>query len=339
MPEASFNHQNPTGLDIRQAEDSDVGGIIDLAVAALGWDKSPQTEAFFRWKHYENPAGHSPIWIATKQKTVVGLRAFLNWRFTTSDESVTRAVRAVDTATHPDFQGRGIFSRLTAGAIETLDASGIDFIFNTPNEKSRPGYLRMGWQVVGSVPVSMRPRNVSSFVRMSQSRTAANKWSLPNDDFDSAATILDSAAAKALVRSLRPSGINLATPGITTDRTHDFLVWRYGFKPLGYRALVAPEGIDHGFIIFRTRKRGHAIEAVIAEVLVPDSDRTRIGKLLIDILRKSKSDYLIAAGPRQPGLVSIPRLGPVLTWRAINTASSQPPLKDWHLSMGDIELF
>ena len=30
-------------------------------------------------------------------------------------------------------------------------------MFNTPNDQSRPGYLKMGWQVVGRVPIGVRP--------------------------------------------------------------------------------------------------------------------------------------------------------------------------------------
>ena len=31
------------------------------------------------------------------------------------------------------------------------------FVFNTPNDQSRPGYLRMGWRDVGRVPAAFRP--------------------------------------------------------------------------------------------------------------------------------------------------------------------------------------
>ena len=76
-----------------------------------------------------------------------------------------RAVRAVDTATDPDYQGRGLFTRLTLQAIDELRAEGVDFVFNTPNDQSRPGYLKMGWQVVGTLPTHVRPtrwRNVAA---------------------------------------------------------------------------------------------------------------------------------------------------------------------------------
>ena len=84
----------------------------------------------------------------------IGLRAFMRWRFDATGQDV-RAVRAVDTATHPDHQGRGIFSRLTSEAIDLLRGD-TDLIFNTPNEKSLPGYLKLGWRIVGRAPVLLR---------------------------------------------------------------------------------------------------------------------------------------------------------------------------------------
>ena len=57
-----------------------------------------------------------------------------------------RCVRAVDTATHPDFQRRGIFRLLTRPGSKWRAEQGLDLIFNSPNEKSGAGYLTMGWQ-------------------------------------------------------------------------------------------------------------------------------------------------------------------------------------------------
>ncbi len=37
------------------------------------------------------------------------------------------------------------------GAVDELTTDGVDAIVNTPNDKSRPGYLEMGWPEVGRV--------------------------------------------------------------------------------------------------------------------------------------------------------------------------------------------
>ena len=95
------------------------------------------------------------MWVATDGDKIVGLRAFMRWEFVRGGE-VLHAVRAVDTATHPDYQGKGLFTAMTMHGLDVIKDDGIDFVFNTPNDKSRPGYLKMGWQEVGKLPVAIR---------------------------------------------------------------------------------------------------------------------------------------------------------------------------------------
>ena len=129
--------------------------------------------------------------VAEADGRVVGLRAFMRWEFVAGRRRF-RAVRAVDTATHPDHQGRGIFSRLTLEALDGL-RSEADFIFNTPNEKSLPGYLKMGWQVVGRVPIRIRVRRPIRFATRARSwRTAdASGAAVPPTSAPHALELLD----------------------------------------------------------------------------------------------------------------------------------------------------
>jgi hypothetical protein len=75
---------------------------------------------FFRWKHLENPFGPSLMLVAEDDGRVIGLRAFLRWRFQAGGGTL-QAVRAVDTATHPGYQGLGVFTRLTRAALAALE--------------------------------------------------------------------------------------------------------------------------------------------------------------------------------------------------------------------------
>ena len=88
-------------------------------------------------------------------------RTFLRWEFARSDDTRLRAVRAVDTATDPEFQGRGIFTRLTLHGVSELQEEGVAIIFNTPNAKSLPGYLKMGWKVIGRPRVCVMPTRIA----------------------------------------------------------------------------------------------------------------------------------------------------------------------------------
>ncbi|HEY8545437.1 MAG TPA: GNAT family N-acetyltransferase [Acidimicrobiales bacterium] len=325
--------------EVRAATPDDDPAVLRLLQASMGWVPDEQYAQFFAWKHRESPFGTSPAWVALDGDEIVGFRTFLRWRFLHNGRSV-EAVRAVDTATHPDHQGKGIFSLLTRHALDELGDLGIDFVFNTPNERSRPGYLKMGWQVVHKLPVAARPRSALALVRLARARTPADKWSAPTNGGVAALDAL--ADEEGLARLLDRTGAagTDGAPGLRTQRTPEYLRWRYGFPPLRYRAVVAPGGLADGLVIFRVRRRGAATEAALCEVLVPDDDAGTIRHLLSEVLRCSQADHAVLLGAARPalGFLPVPGQGPTLVWRAVRRADAVPPA-DWHLTLGDIELF
>lgn len=315
-------------MDIRRATDADLPGILELLTSSLGWVPDDQYAAFFRWKHQENPFGRSPTWLAVEDDQIVGLRAWMRWRFRRAGR-VWDAVRAVDTATHPDHQGRGIFRTLTTSSLEELTAEGVAHVFNTPNERSRPGYLKMGWHQVGKLPVGVRFRSPLSASKAFRARVPADKWSLPSDAGESAADVLaDTAHVQDLLAELPDDRIR-------TDLDVDVLRWRYGFEPLHYRGIRE----DDGFALFRLRRRGPVIEGVIGHVVA--RDRQAEARLLRQVARACRADQVlqITARPHlRAGFLPLPGGGPILTWREL-TQRDMPTLDAWDLTMGDIELF
>ena len=57
------------------------------------------------------PFGESKILIAEQDSKIIGIRAFMYWNWVNCEEEVI-AVRAVDTATDPMHQGKGILANL-----------------------------------------------------------------------------------------------------------------------------------------------------------------------------------------------------------------------------------
>lgn len=315
----------PRELSVRRATEDDIPAAITVAARALGWDTADPNEAFFRWKHLDNPAGRSPMWLAMDGDDIAGFRTMLRWRFRSPDGSID-AVRAVDTATHPDHQRRGIFRLLTTTAVDELTADGVGFVFNTPNDNSRPGYLRMGWRELGRLPTRFRPAGIAALPRLARARTAAQKWSEACAAGDPVAAVVDELVDRAKATP--------APTALVTDRHADHLLWRYGFEPLHYRAIRT----DEAAAVVRIRRRGPAREAVIAEVFSPDVASTR--RLLRHVRRTVPADHLLTlADPPHPApwMPTLPRLGPRLTVRDL--ADAGPALDRFRFSLGDIELF
>lgn len=322
-------------LVLRRATEDDRPAVIELCRASLGWRPEDPNERFFAWKHDDNPFGRSPAWVAeAPDGSLAGLRVFLRWRFRQPDGSTFTAVRAVDTATHPDWQGRGIFTRLTRGALPDLHEDGVGVVFNTPNDKSRPGYLKMGWSVVGRVPVGVRPARLRSLPVMARSRTAAELWSEPSElGLPAQELLADLDGVDRLLGSC-PGG-----SGVSTDRTARYLLWRYRFEELRYRAVPLGDRVEDGLVIVRTRRRGAALECAVAELLVPAGSSAR--KALDFIARRSGADYLLRCTGSEGLLerfVPAAQLGPVLTWLPLERPGV-PAMGDLELSLGDVELF
>lgn len=332
----------PATLDVRPATDADLPAVLELLQASLGWVPDDAYARFFAWKHHESPFGRSPAWVAADPAAdgrIVGFRTFSRWQFDRGGDIVT-AVRAVDTATHPDYQGRGIFSLLTRRALDELAAERVGFVFNTPNDRSRPGYLKMGWQLVERLPVAATPRSPLSLVRLARARTPADKWSAPTEAGVPVTDVLaDAPAVEALLAAARPSEVG-DDGHLRTRRTPDYLAWRYGFPPLHYRAVVAPGGVADGVVVFRLRRRGAALEAAVCEQIVPAGDDRTAPRLVRRLLRESGADHAVQIGRARPstGLLPVPGQGPTLVWRDV-TETTMPPADRWALALGDIELF
>ncbi len=319
-------------LTIRRAEPSDIGAVLELLRAAMGRASDERFDPLFRWKHVDNAFGPSPAWVALDGERVVAVRYLMRWEFE-QNGVVRRAVRAVDTATHPQYQGRGLFKRLTLGAIDELRADGVEFVFNTPNDQSRPGYLSMGWTVVGTLRVSARPARVRGPLAMMRARVPADHFSLPTNAGEAAATALaDDRVIAELVASARPS-----SPALRTRLDPAVLRWRYGGTLLEYRAVVDANGLA----VFRLRRRGPATEAALALALSPRGP-AGVRRLVRRVARavRGEADYIVAIGRRPSvGFVPLPGSGPTLAWRGIAVEHGPPSLDSFDLGLGDIELF
>jgi hypothetical protein len=308
-------------FQVRLATDDDTEAMLDVCGAALGWSNPTFDSALFRWKHMDNAFGRSAVYLAEDSTGVLAVRPFMQWQFQLGDETI-HASRAVDTATRPDAQGRGLFRTLTEYGLTDLQSQGHGFVFNTPNDKSRPGYLKMGWVEAGRVGFGVGLRSIGRVSKIIRSRTAAEKPSLPTPELG--IDVMD---------GLDSIDTNASTEDqMATAHTSETLAWRYAGGPIEYRWL--PLG-DSGGCVVRLRARGLARELVIAEVLgSPESSKSARG-IVREALRTCDADYCIAPAGF-PGTVRTDRVGPTLTLRRVTIT---PRTNQFRWAPGDIELF
>ena len=312
---------------IRPATPRDDPAIVRLLCATLGWEDDERHRALFSWKHRANPFGASFGWVAEDTEGLIGSRTFMRWSFKHQGRPVS-AVRAVDTATHPRAQGRGVFRALTTHGVREMTEAGVDWVFNTPNHRSAPGYLSMGWQQMGQVTARARPGPPWRWRRLVSARQPGDLWSASTTAGEAATDVLDDTAG--LQQLLDAFGDETR---LRTARSVDFLRWRYTAGPIDYRVVLAGQRVGEGIVLFRHRRRGSATEAVVTDIIGP-SEAMRVAHQCL-----GRADYAVTLGPSHPRWwLRVPRTGPVLTWRAL--ASTIPPEpQEWELNAGDIELF
>lgn len=344
------------GVELAPLAEVPVEEVLDLVALCLGEAAVERSEAFWRWKHETNPFGRSLGLVALADGRPVALRAFMRWRWRAGGETV-EAVRAVDTATHPDWQRRGLFRRLTLRLCEECAELGIRLVFNTPNAVSRRGYLALGWQDAGRLPLLVRPRRPARLLAALLRRRDPVEGEADRDDpVAKLRPVAELLGLPALAAWLSDAAVD-GDPRWRTDRSLDYLLWRYAAAPgLEYRALWE-EGEEAssgaGTVLRLRRRRGLDELAVVEWFASSDPAGTAAARRLVArIATMPAIDHAVAvAAPgsleRQPlraaGFLPARLLAPRLTVRLLGGAGALSPdprrIASWRPSAGDLELF
>lgn len=146
------------GLDIRPA------GPAPGQIAAYGallrevFASDKFSEAAVAWRYRDNPAGvviGTDAWDGERlaaHYVTCPLEAVVEGR-------VVKGLLSLNTATHPDYQGRGLFTQLAESAYAQGAAAGYEFVIGVANANSTPGFLkRLAFQHVARLQAGVLGR-------------------------------------------------------------------------------------------------------------------------------------------------------------------------------------
>ncbi|RYG41230.1 MAG: GNAT family N-acetyltransferase [Chitinophagaceae bacterium] len=315
-------------MEIVSATPLDMPAMIALLKKSLGESLMPKSEGFFNWKHYENPFGRSMVLLAKENEEVIGLRAFMRWEWMRGGEKVT-AVRAVDTATDPSHQGKGIFKKLTLQAVADCKAEGVGIVFNSPNASSRPGYLKMGWKDAGRMPLWLKP---GSIIPAKYNEENVNSH-LEHFSISKVSELLQS-------ENEFPSSKKF----FHTPLSPAYIHWRYSHCPVVKYGAVAAKG-SFG-IIFRVKKLKAFSELRICEMWSAGPAGEKEMMCALKTVVNKFRPLMVSCAPTplisgKAGFFGPFQKGPITTIRELHLTQLNDfeNFNAWRPSIGSLELF
>ncbi len=329
---------------IRPAEESDDPAIIELLKASLGDSTIQKSKQLWDWKHRQSPFGPSYMLLAEEDGMLVGLRAFMKWNWM-RNQKIYPSVRAVDTATHPRYQGKGIFKKLTLMQLDACRDQQVKFVFNTPNRQSLPGYLKMGWVEQGAMPVKiklLKPFHIA----LSKLRKASDK----NIKTDPTPFQKWSSDVIQLGDQEWP-----VEDQIVTLKSSHYISWRYASNPLFNYNYITDQ--KYFLLVMRIKLHGDLRELRITDFFLTkkSTDYKKIRNYLKQEItmyyRQYDIDFISFSGQQYKeysrffdwmGWWPVKNNGPLIVLRDLNMNELFPSLlkrSNWGYSLGDMELF
>ena len=310
---------------IRNSTPEDIPAIVALLQLSLGESLIKKSSRSWNYKHVNNPFGTSQVLLAFENDVLVGVRAFMKWQWNLGTE-VWKAYRAVDTATHPDYQGKGIFKKLTIQALDEIQKEGETFVFNTPNNNSSPGYLKMGWQIVDAIELAVIP---------------AVLYAIPY--FFSKAKLDNSISAAQLNQLCVVYNHDLSKKKVIfTPKSGEYLKWRYEENPLQDYVIFST---NDWYIVFYIKKHKLFNELRVVEIIGSNQKQhlKQIKKAILGYTFQKRCWFITTANKDLFGCKIYGKFGPKLTIKTLTKNSlfinTVYTIQKWRYSLGDLELF
>lgn len=310
---------------IREAKQEDIDSIIVLLQASLGESLLKKSAEIWNFKHVINPFGESTVLLAEEASTLIGVRAFMQWRWQLNNQIWT-SYRAVDTATHPNHQGKGIFKKLTLQAIEEIKQKGDCFVFNTPNDQSRPGYLKMGWQKVGKVRVAVVPTFFYGLQFLFSKKRNGNS--------------INSQQLETLCENHNLSMVQKNI--LFTPKSPQYLKWRYEENPMQDYFVVSTSAY---YIVMYVKKHRYFNELRVVETIGSFDVKihSSIKKVVLQYAIRKRCLFITTAERNLFSFRLYGGFGPVLTFRSVSSSERfnniALNIDNWGYCLGDLELF
>jgi GNAT superfamily N-acetyltransferase len=295
-------------LTIRSYREGDEAGVFQLQQAVYPQSKYDRDKWLRRWRwlYRDNPAGNAVIYLAEAGGRIVGQYAVVPVRMKIGGERAVSAI-SLDTMTHPDYRGRGIFQELSRRVFDDAGQRGIDTIYGMPNKMT--SWHRKYWLEVGAQRLLIRPLNIRNIL----TRYINNRFLLKASTsslrvmgrlFYNAGRAPEVAGLTVTRASSFDERINDLWErasndyGIMVIRDKEYLNWRYVDLPdVDYEVYVAEkEGRVLGYTVLKCEERQGLLFGRIHDLFVPSGQEPVVRSLVLkagEFFEQAKADLVI----------------------------------------------
>lgn len=293
-------------LIIRRYLFGDEKGIIELFQEVF---KKPmgKTESInhWNWEYKDNPNSRIEILLVIDNKKIVGHYAVIPVKMKIKKKIYLTSL-SLDTMTHKDYRGMGIFPKLATKMYNELGNSGIYLTYGFPNEYSINGFLnKLDWFEISKIPIYIFPLNFKNIIyHFIKNKLISN---LIGNIWDSIFTFFIKKKVKKSTNIIKIKEFdnrfnNLwdlvkkeIIIGVVRDKS--YLNWRYFQKPEEKYKVFAIKSNDNlkGYIILKIEKRFNLRIGLIMDILTDPSDisyQEDLIKYAIKYFGKKKVDII-----------------------------------------------
>ena len=137
--------------EIATDQDS-IRALVELMKSCFP-DSDKFSADFFEWQYINNPAGKVHGYSAYLGDELAAHYATIPVDYVFNDKP-TKGLLSLNTATHRDHQGKGLFSQLAQKTYDEAAAKGFNFVIGVANANSTPGFIRkLGFELVQKLDV------------------------------------------------------------------------------------------------------------------------------------------------------------------------------------------
>lgn len=154
-------------IELRQLDKTSLSEQLVVYRAAFSPVKDlEEYKIIWKRKHYENPLGDSLVFGAYCDGKLVGMNSYMPVQYTFQGK-VIPLLQSCESGVLPEYQGRGIWSKVVRYAIEFIfRETDYHAVIGFPNFiNSYPGFKKMGWETLF---------NMDNYVLVNNARQFAN---------------------------------------------------------------------------------------------------------------------------------------------------------------------